>query len=229
VTHGTRSCYQVDRCRCVACRAAEAIYRATLRKRKVKGLPPVGKVVRDVVSAGANPVLTPKEARFVAEYPIDLNGAAAAVRAGYAPKSAKVTASRLLKKPADQGGAPRQGHAHVSRRRATNLTAARVLEELRRWRFGDIRALFDAHGNLKPLSTLTEEQASCIGGFEVLIKNAKAGDGVTDTIHKFKLWDKPKALEMLAKHFALLVDASKSPTRPACSTRSRGARPREKK
>ena len=39
-----------------------------------------------------------KQARFVREYAVDCNGAAAAVRAGYSPRSAKVTASRLLTK-----------------------------------------------------------------------------------------------------------------------------------
>ena len=42
--------------------------------------------------------LTAKIARFVDEYSIDGNGAAAAVRAGYAANSARVTASRLLTK-----------------------------------------------------------------------------------------------------------------------------------
>ena len=41
---------------------------------------------------------TAKQARFVREYAVDCNGAAAAVRAGYSPRSAKVTASRLLTK-----------------------------------------------------------------------------------------------------------------------------------
>jgi hypothetical protein len=50
------------------------------------------------------------------------------------------------------------------------------------------------------------EQGAALAGFEVLIKNAKAGDGITDTIYKFKLWDKVRALEVLAKHFALLTD-----------------------
>lgn len=40
--------------------------------------------------------LTAKQAAFVAEYPKDFNGAAAAVRAGCSEKSAKVTASRWL-------------------------------------------------------------------------------------------------------------------------------------
>ena len=42
--------------------------------------------------------LSAKQARFVSEFLIDSNGAAAAVRAGYAPGSAKVAASRMLTK-----------------------------------------------------------------------------------------------------------------------------------
>ena len=39
----------------------------------------------------------------------------------------------------------------------------------------------------------------------MIIKNAKAGDGQIDEIYKFKLWDKTRALEALAKHFGLLT------------------------
>jgi len=89
---------------------------------------------------------------------------------------------------------------------AAGLTAARVLEEYRRLAFADTRAFFDEHGNAKAIKDLTAEQGSQLAGFEVLIKNAKAGDGVQDTIHKFRLWDKTRALEALAKHFGLLVE-----------------------
>ena len=40
--------------------------------------------------------LTAKQARFVAEYQVDLNATQAAIRAGYSPTSAHVTASRML-------------------------------------------------------------------------------------------------------------------------------------
>jgi len=40
--------------------------------------------------------LTDKQAQFVVEYPIDFNGAAAAVRAGFSKKTAKEQAVRLL-------------------------------------------------------------------------------------------------------------------------------------
>lgn len=43
-------------------------------------------------------LLSHQHHRFVDEYLIDLNGSAAAVRAGYSAKSARVTASRLLTK-----------------------------------------------------------------------------------------------------------------------------------
>lgn len=48
VTHGTRSCYQRERCRCRPCRAAEAQYRARLRWRHRKGLAILGAVVSAV-------------------------------------------------------------------------------------------------------------------------------------------------------------------------------------
>jgi hypothetical protein len=41
-------------------------------------------------------------------------------------------------------------------------------------------------------------------GLEVIVKNAKGGDGHTDKVHKIKLWDKTRALEALAKHFGLV-------------------------
>ena len=43
--------------------------------------------------------LTPKEEQFCHEFQVDLNGAAAARRAKYAEKSARITASKLLTKP----------------------------------------------------------------------------------------------------------------------------------
>lgn len=42
--HGTRACYQHG-CRKLECRAAEAAYRANLRRRQVKGLPILGQLV----------------------------------------------------------------------------------------------------------------------------------------------------------------------------------------
>lgn len=90
--------------------------------------------------------------------------------------------------------------------RSEQLTAERVLEELRRLSFSNVQDIFDEQGNLRPIQTLTREQASCIASLEVIKKNAEAGDGHIDVVHKLKVWDKTRSLEMLAKHFALLIE-----------------------
>lgn len=144
--------------------------------------------------------LTPKQQRFVSEYLKDLNATQAAIRTGYSEKSAGSQAHELLKKPEISAAiAEKQGKQLES----AGLSASRVLEELRRLAFSDLRGLVDEQGNLKPLHKLTDEEAAAVSSVEVIIKNAKAGDNQTDTIHKIRMWDKGKALEALAKHFAL--------------------------
>lgn len=134
---------------------------------------------------------------------MDLNATQAAIRCGYKAANADVTGPRLLRNVAVRDAvAARQAQQLVT----TDLTAARVLEEYRRLAFCDTRQFFTADGNLKPIDKLTPEQGSQLSGIEVIIKNAKAGDGVTDEIHKIKLWDKTKALDSLAKHFGLLKE-----------------------
>lgn len=88
-----------------------------------------------------------------------------------------------------------------------DLTAERVMEEVRRIAFSDIRAIFDADGNLRPLHTLSAEEAAAIASVEVVIKNAKAGDGQTDTVHKIRAWDKLQGLEIACKRLGLLKES----------------------
>lgn len=87
-----------------------------------------------------------------------------------------------------------------------DLSAESTLEAIRRGAQYDIRAFFDAKGNLRPLKELTEAEAWAIAGFEVVIKNVTAGDGQQDTVAKIKLVDRSKYVDMAAKHFGLLID-----------------------
>ena len=147
--------------------------------------------------------LTPKQRRFVAEYLVDLNATEAAKRCGYSEKTARSQGSDLLTVP---DIAKAVAAAQERQLNSIELTAARVLEELRRLAFSDTRAFFDEHGNLRPIHELTAEQGSQLAGIEVIKKNAEAGDGHIDTVHKIKLWDKTRSLEMLCKRFGLLTD-----------------------
>lgn len=147
--------------------------------------------------------MTPKQERFVAEYLVDLNATQAAIRAGYSAKTAKQQGSENLTKP-DIAAAV--GERRAKQLTQTDLTATRVLQEISRISFADIRRVVDEHGNLRPLHELTDDEAAAIASVEVIIKNAQAGDGHTDTVHKIKHWDKLKALEMAGKHLGVFQE-----------------------
>ncbi len=150
--------------------------------------------------------LTPKQQRFVAEYVIDLNGTQAAIRAGYAPGSAEVQASRLLSN-AKIASAVAKAKQSVAER--LGITAERVLTEYARLAFLDIRKVFTAEGNLKPIHDIDDDTVAAISGLEV--EDLYEGKGQdrehVGRLHKIKLSDKKAALDSLAKHIGLLKDA----------------------
>ena len=105
------------------------------------------------------------------------------------------------------GGAPQVKRMAGKRlMEALALSPTTTVEAIRRQVHGDIRNLFDEQGNLRAIKSLSAEDAALIAGFEVIIKNAAAGDGHTDTIHKVRLKDASRYVEMAAKHFALLTE-----------------------
>lgn len=144
--------------------------------------------------------LTAKQLRFVEEYLVDCNAAAAAVRAGYSPNGAKVTASQLLTNP--------NLAAEVERRMGTRSQAVKIEAEevLRRFAVlagSDIGSYleYDDDGvTVKALSDLTPEQRMCIS--EVYEERDKEGNKSI----RLKLHDKTDALKQLAKHLGLLLN-----------------------
>jgi phage terminase small subunit len=147
--------------------------------------------------------MSPKQQKFITEYVVDLNATQAAIRAGYAKRSANREGTRLLSNAVIAREIAARKQAQLD---AAELSAARVLEELRRVAFADIRQFFNARGDLKPISQLSPAERASIATIEVVMKNATAGDGKIDRVLKIKLWDKVRALEMAMKHFALLVE-----------------------
>ncbi len=79
--------------------------------------------------------LTPKQARFVDEYLIDLNATQAAIRAGYSKKSAYSTGQENLKKPV-VAEEIRKRRDFISQE--LQITQERVARELARIGFADI-------------------------------------------------------------------------------------------
>ena len=145
--------------------------------------------------------MTDKQAAFVREYLIDGNATQAAIRAGYAEKSAEVTGSKLLR------------NAKVSKEIAENrkqlqavamVTAERVVKEMARLAFSDIGQLYGEHGQIVPVRQLPEDIRRAIGSVKVRVTG---GDTPEETI-ECKLWDKGKALDQLAKHLGLFKESN---------------------
>lgn len=96
--------------------------------------------------------------------------------------------------------------ARAERLAEIGLSAKAVVDELAILAFANLQDAFDGDGNLKPIHQMTREQAAAIASLEVIKKNAEAGDGKTDVVHKVRVWDRVKSLEILAKHFGLLKE-----------------------
>ena len=148
--------------------------------------------------------LNERQRRFVAEYLIDLNATQAAIRAGYSEKTAYSMGQRLLK---DVEIASALAEAQQARSERTEITQDRVLEELAKLGFGDLRKLFTPEGNLLPPEDWPDDAAASIASVEVVMKNL--GDGEVERVQKIRTWDKPKALELIARHLGMLNDKLK--------------------
>lgn len=137
-------------------------------------------------------ILSSKQSRFCHEYIVDLNGTQAAIRAGYSSKTARHQATRLLTK------------VHVQSKikalqediaKTTDITIAKTLTELARIAFSDVGDYIEVKNNqltLKDLTLLTKNQTAAIESIQ------QTKDGL-----KFKLYNKPQALELIGKHLGM--------------------------
>jgi phage terminase small subunit len=141
--------------------------------------------------------LTPKQARFVEEYLVDLNATQAAIRAGYSERTARQQGDRLLTN-ADIGAAIAKAQADRSER--TEITQDQVLRELSRMGLYD-PADIARHPMSGPadIVTLPEEVRRAIVGWGW----DKSGN------FTLKLANKQGALELIGKHLGMFKDEVK--------------------
>lgn len=163
--------------------------------------------------------LNPRQQRFVEEYLVDLNGTQAAIRAGYAVRGADVQASRLLG-DARIAAAITAGRVKLSER--TEVSQDRVLKELARIGFSDMRKLMRWTGNA---AKMDEDRAEDTGEVEISVANFVQlfdSDELDDDIAaciseisqtkegvlKVKLYDKQAALVSIARHLGMFKDGA---------------------
>ena len=151
--------------------------------------------------------MTPKQEAFVREYLIDLNATQAAIRAGYSERTAAVQGFDLLRNPKVAGAV---AAAQAARAARTELTADRILLELRRLALFDPRKLFDDAGEPIPIHQLDDDTAAAVAGLEVATernRGASSEDEASVTVvRKYKVADKNSAIDKAMRHLGILKD-----------------------
>ena len=150
-----------------------------------------------------------KQARFVEEYVVDLNGKQAAIRSGYGAKTAEVQASRLLSNA--------KVHAAVSeamqaRSRRTGVTAERVVRELAELAFSNIADFVEVRSDGPVHIDLTRASRERVAAVHDVILST-SGEG-SDKLTRIELFDKLRALDMLARHLGMYPSGESRSRRP---------------
>jgi len=154
--------------------------------------------------------LTPKQQAFVENYLIDLNATQAAIRAGYSAKTAYSIGEENLRKPEIQGVIEQ---AKKEREQRTEITADRVLKELAKIAFTDIKDFMEfgpeeatvidneSGEPVKLIRAAVQVKPSSQVDGSVLAEVSQTRDGI-----KVKPHDKMKALELIGRHLAMFTD-----------------------
>ena len=146
--------------------------------------------------------MTPKQSRFVAEYLIDLNATQAAIRAGYSHRTARQIGEENLTKP-DVKAAVEAAMAERASR--TEITADRVLKELAKVAFFNIKSALNPDGSLKPIDEMDDDTAAVIAALDVTELSDANGKAV-GRVKKVKLADKLAALDKIGRHLGMWHD-----------------------
>lgn len=137
--------------------------------------------------------LTAREAAFVEQYIIHLNGAEAARQAGYGGSNHERLAYQILARPRVKAAVQ---EAVEARSKRNEITADRVLQELANIAFGDPRQVLDwGPGRVdfrKPADDLSPADAALV-----------ASVGMTQAGVRVKLHDKLAALRLLMAHLGM--------------------------
>lgn len=147
--------------------------------------------------------LTPRQARFVEEYLVDLNATQAAIRAGYSAQTADKIASELLRKTRV---AEAITAAQAARSERTQVTADRVLEELAAIGFArltDFAAWGPGRFELFASTAVDSRALVEIKVKETVLAAGEDGETVIKREYGIKLHDKLKALDKLGQHLGL--------------------------
>ncbi|MDW9772563.1 terminase small subunit [Sinorhizobium meliloti] len=162
--------------------------------------------------------LTAKQRAFVREYLVDLNATQAAIRAGYSAKTAKEQGARLL---TNVHVAAAVAAAMQLRAKRTEITADRVLQELAKIGFSDIRKAVKWQssliteednpegGDIAVVKTVVTNNVQLVASDELDDETAAAISEISQNATgglKVKFHDKRAALVDIGKHLGMFTE-----------------------
>ncbi|MHC4215670.1 MAG: terminase small subunit [Planctomycetota bacterium] len=146
--------------------------------------------------------LTAQQRRFAEEYVIDLNGTAAAMRAGYSPKSAQATASRLMNTVSVSHYID---SLILERGERCEVTADMVVRELAGLALSNIINYdFDEDGFVTLREGAPDIALRAVKKIKRRVRYDENGDKIIET--ELELWDKNAAIRMLGKHLGMFIE-----------------------
>jgi len=141
--------------------------------------------------------LTEKQRRFCYEFVKDLNGAAAARRAGFSPNGARQRAAQLFTNSDICELVERLHRARLSR---AEVSAESILQELARCALASPQGLVDASGRMLAVQDMSPEVAAAVAQFDLV-----EDDQGISRLKRVRMVDKVSALNVLCKHLGLLA------------------------
>lgn len=152
--------------------------------------------------------LTDRQRAFIREYLVDLNAGAAAIRAGYASKTARDTGAKVLGHPVVAKAIKK---AMDERAKRTEITADMVLRELAKVGFSDLRdvATWTEDGvEFKPSADLDDDAAKTIKSVKSKRRTTTDKEGnISETVElEITREDKVAALEKIGRHLGMFND-----------------------
>ena len=156
--------------------------------------------------------MNPKQSRFVDEYLVDLNATQAYIRAGYVARgnASEVNAARLLRNAQVQAAITIR---MKDREKRTEITQDRVLNELAKIGFADIRKAVQWGDGISVQDQESGEMVisngvSLIGSEQIDNDTAAAISEISQTAQglKIKMHDKKGALVDIGRHLGMFKD-----------------------
>lgn len=151
--------------------------------------------------------LNPRQAAFVAEYLVDLNGTQAAIRAGYSPHTANEQASALLAnlniaEAVERGKAQRASRVNISQDTVLHEMSMLALSRIDHYVVSD-------DGQVELAEGAPEDAMAAVQSIKRKTRvHCDAQGNITGKTYEveLRLWDKPAPLKLTGRHVGLYPD-----------------------